>query len=113
MPQTQMQSYFDQVLVLLQVPLQAQVSQKVLITPLDQLVENVEVPLPVVLVDHARLLEQIVDDVTSYWGSLPTEQRPAREGGGRVGEGEAGALRCDLGLILTCRFHRDFVVHNK
>lgn len=85
-------------------------SEKVFLSPFDQLVENVEVSLPVVLVDHTRLLQQIVDDVTSHWGSLPTEQRPEREGGrrGGGGEGEAGVLRCDLGLILTCRFHGDF-----
>lgn len=85
-------------------------SEKVFLSTFDQLVENVEVSLPVVLVDHTRLLQQIVDDVTSHWGSLPTEQRPEREGGrrGGGGEGEAGVLRCDLGLILTCRFHGDF-----
>lgn len=57
-----------------------------------------EVPLPVVLVDHPRLLQQVVDDVASNWGTLPTGQRPGREGGGVGGGGgevEARVLRCD------------------
>lgn len=65
-------TYFDQELVLLRVPLQAQASQQVLFPSLDQLIENVEVPLPVVLVDHAGLLQQVVDDVASHWGALTT-----------------------------------------
>lgn len=102
-------TYFDQVLVLLSVPLQAQPPQQVLLPSLDQLVENVEVPLPVVLVDHAGLLQQVIDDVASHRGTLPTGQRPEREGGGRErgeggGEGKAGELRCDAGVCVTCRY---------
>lgn len=74
-------SYFDQVLVLLGVPLQAQAPQQVLLPSLDQLVEDVEVPLAVVLVHHAGLLQQVVDDVASHRGSLPAGQRPGRERG--------------------------------
>lgn len=96
-------TYFDQALVLLRVPLQAQPPQQVLLPSLDQLVENVEVPLPMVLVDHAGLLQQVVDDVASHRGTLSTGQRPEREGGGRGrgggGEGKTGVLRCDVGLM--------------
>lgn len=88
-------AYFDQVLVLLGVPLQAQTSQQVLLSSLDQLVEDVEVPLPVVLVDHAGLFQQVVDDVASHRGALPTRRRPegGRGGGGERGEDKARPLR--------------------
>lgn len=65
-------SYFDQVLVLLRVPLQAQAPQQILLPSLDQLVKNVKVPLPMVLVDNAGLLQQVVDDVATNGGTLPT-----------------------------------------
>lgn len=65
-------TYFDQILVLLGVPLQAQASQQVLLSSLDQLIEDVEVPLPVVLVNHPGLFQQVVDDVASHRGALPT-----------------------------------------
>lgn len=65
-------SYFDQVLVLLRVPLQAQAPQQILLPSLDQLVKNVKVPLPVVLVDNAGLLQQVVDYVATNGGTLPT-----------------------------------------
>lgn len=99
-------THFDQVLVLLSVPLQTQAPQQVLLASFNQLIENVEVPLAVVLVDHARLLQQVVDDVASHGCALPPRQRPRRAGcgcgGGRGeggGEGEAGVLRCDAGSV--------------
>lgn len=64
-------AYFNEVLVLLRVPLQAQPSQQVLFPSLNQLIENVEVSLSVILVDHAGLLQQVVDDVASHWSTLP------------------------------------------
>lgn len=93
---------FDQILVLLGVPLQAQTSQQVLLSSLDQLIEDVEVPLPVVLVNHAGLFQQVVDDVASYRGALPACQRPERERGGGVerGEDKAGVLRQGVELIM-------------
>lgn len=107
-------AHFDQVLVLLTVPLQAQAPQQVLLPSFDQLIENVEVPLSVVLVDHAGLLQQVVDDVASNWCALPPRERPGRAGwrcgrggGGRGegGEGEAGVLRCDAGLVKHAGVH--------
>lgn len=65
-------TYFDQILVLLGVPLQAQAPQQVFLSSLNQLIEDVEVPLPVVLVNHAGLFQQVVDDVASHRGALPT-----------------------------------------
>lgn len=95
--------YLDEVLVLLRIPLQAQASQQVFLPSFDQLIENVEVPLSVVLVDNAGLLQQVVDDVASNRGALPTGQRPGgnRGGGveGRVGVGEAGVLRKCCGML--------------
>lgn len=67
--------YLDQVLVLLGVSLQAQSSQQVLLSSFDHLIENVEVPLPVVLVDHPGLLQQVVDDVAANRSALSTGQR--------------------------------------
>lgn len=102
-------THFDQVLELLSVPLQTQAPQQVLLASFDQLIENVEVPLSVVLVHHARLLQQVVDDVASHGRALPPGQRPRRadgrcgggggRGGGEGGEGEAGVLRFDAGLV--------------
>lgn len=65
-------AYFDQILVLLGVPLQAQTPQQVFLSSLNQLIENVEVPLPVVLVNHTGLFQQVVDDVATHRGTLPT-----------------------------------------
>lgn len=113
-PTTSQHTDLDQVLVLLTVPLQAQAPQQVLLPSFDQLVENVEVPLPMVLVDHAGLLQKVVDDVASHRGALPPGRRPEREGGGGRegrGEGEAGVLRCDVGLISHAGTH--FVFQHK
>lgn len=54
-----------EVSVKLAVSLQAQPPQQVLFSSLHQLVENVEIPLTVVLVDHAGLLQQVAQDVTA------------------------------------------------
>lgn len=89
----------DQVLVLLGVPLQAQAPQQVLLSSLDQLIEDVEVPLPVVLVNHAGLFQQVVDDVAPHRSALMACRRPERGGGrergggGEKGEDKAGQLR--------------------
>lgn len=76
-----------------------------------------EVPLPVVLVDHSGLLQKVVDDVASHGGALPPGRRPEREGGGGRGgragrgEGEAGVLRRDVGLISHAGTH--FIFQHK
>lgn len=44
--------YLHQVVVALCVPLQAQLSQQVVVSALQQLVEDVEISLAVVLMDH-------------------------------------------------------------
>lgn len=96
-------THLDQILVLLGVPLQAQTSQQVLLPSLNQLIEDVEVPLPVVLVNHTGLLQQVVDDVASHRGALPTCRWPERErgGGGERGEDKAGVLRWMLNLSCS------------
>lgn len=73
-----------------------------------------KVSLSVVLVDHTGLLQQVVDDVASHGGTLPTGQRPGRGTGcGRGGVGKAGVLRRCCRVYITCRLDRGFVVHNK
>lgn len=67
-----------------------------------------EVPLSVVLVDHPGLLQQVVDDVASHRGTLPTGQSPRRDGGGGGGgiggEVEAGVLRCDYNMQVHGKY---------
>lgn len=64
--------HLDQVLILLCVSLQAEPSQQVLLSSLDYLVENVEIPFSMVLVDHPRLLQQVVNDVAADGSTLST-----------------------------------------
>lgn len=61
-----------------------------------------EVPLAVVLVNHTGLFQQVVDDVASHRGALPTRRWPERErgGGGERGEDKAGVLRQDVEFIM-------------
>lgn len=77
---------------MLGVPIQAQPPQQVLLPTLDQLVEDVEVALAVVLVDHPRLLQQVVVDVA-------THRRPLEEEDG-VGEGDTEyGKACERGIL--------------
>ena len=71
---------------MLGVPLQAQPPQQVLLSALDQLVEDEEVALSVVLVHHPRLLQQVVDDVATHRGTLQAEGRRGGAEGGRCKE---------------------------
>ncbi|KAG7275113.1 hypothetical protein CRUP_009473 [Coryphaenoides rupestris] len=71
---------------------EAQLPQQVLLPTLDQLVEDVEVALAMVLVDHPRLLQQVVDDVA-------THRRPLEEEDG-VGEGDTEyGKACERGIL--------------
>lgn len=50
---------------MLAVSLQAHLVQQVVLPSLHQLVEDVEVSLPVILMHHPRLLQQVVQDMSS------------------------------------------------
>lgn len=63
-------THLHQVQVALRVPFQAQPAQRLLLTPLQQLVEDVEVPLPVILVHHPGLLQEVTEDVAAHGGAL-------------------------------------------
>lgn len=54
---------------MLAVSLQAQLMQQVLLSSLHQLVEDVEVSLPVILMHDPRFLQQVVQDMSS--NSIP------------------------------------------
>lgn len=56
-------SYLGEVAVLLGVSLQAQLVQQVVVPSFHELIEDVEVSLPVILMHHPRLLQQVVQDV--------------------------------------------------
>ena len=96
----------------MRVPLQAEASQQILLSSFNQLIENVEVPFPVVLVDNSGLFEQVIEDVTSHRGALPPGQKPGMErkkwgvGGGGGGEDKAGVLKYDVGFIKHAGFTR-------
>lgn len=79
-------THLHQVQVALGVAFQAQPAQRLLFAPLQQLIENVEVPLPVVLVDHAGLLQEVTENVASHRGTL----RAGRNRGTTQGDGEWG-----------------------
>lgn len=57
--------YLGEVVVLVGVSLQAQLVQQVVVSPLHDLIEDVKVSLPVILVHDPRLLQQVVQDVAS------------------------------------------------
>lgn len=62
--------HLHQVQVALRVPFQAQPAQQLLLAAFQQLVEDVEVPLPVVLVHHPGLLQQVTEDVAAHRRTL-------------------------------------------
>jgi hypothetical protein len=49
---------------------EVEVGEELRVPTLQQLVEDVEVPLALCLVHNSRLLQEIVVDVTSHWGRL-------------------------------------------
>lgn len=63
-------TYLHKISVKLAVPFQAQPSQQVLFSSLNQLVKYVEISLTMVLVDHPGLLQQVAQDVTTDCTSL-------------------------------------------
>lgn len=67
-------THLHQIQVALGVSFQAQPAQRLLLTPLQQLVEDVEVPLPVILVHHAGLLQEVTEDVATHRGTLRAGQ---------------------------------------
>lgn len=65
-----------QVSVMLAFSLQAEPAEQILLSSLHQLVEDVEVSLSVVLVDHAGLLQQVAQDVTANCTTLRERDHP-------------------------------------
>lgn len=55
---------------MLAVSLQAEPAEQIFLSSLHQLIEDVKVPLPVVLVHHTRFLQQITQDVTTNCTTL-------------------------------------------
>lgn len=56
-------SYLGKIAVLLGVSLQAHLAEQVVVSSLHQLVEDVKVSLPVILMHDPRLLQQVVQNV--------------------------------------------------
>lgn len=65
-------THLYQVQVVLGVSFQTQPAQCLLLTSLQQLVEDMEVPLPVILVYNSGLLQEVTEDVATYGGTLWT-----------------------------------------
>lgn len=63
-------THLDQILVVLRVSLKVQRVKQVVIPSIQKLIEDVEVPLAVVLVYYTRFLQQVVQDVTANWCPL-------------------------------------------
>ena len=68
--QTSGHPYLREIVVVQAVSLKTELLQKIILSSLHQLVEDVEVPLSVVLMDHPGLLQQIVEDVSAQRFSL-------------------------------------------
>lgn len=62
---------------MLAVSLQAEPAEQILLSSLHQLIEDVEVSLSVVLVDHAGLLQQVAQDVTANCTALREKCNPS------------------------------------
>lgn len=65
-----------QVSVVLAVSLQAEPAEQIFLSSLHQLIEDVEVSLSVVLVDHTGLLQQVTQDVTTNCTALREKGNP-------------------------------------
>ena len=63
-------TYLHEIIVVQAVSLKTELVQKIFLSSLHQLVEDVEVPLSVVLMHHPGLLQQIVEDVSAQRFSL-------------------------------------------
>lgn len=60
----------DQILVFLWVSLKVQFIKQVVICSIQELIEDVKVPLTMVLVHNTGFLQQVVQDVTAHWRPL-------------------------------------------
>ena len=69
-----MTSYLSEVVVVIRLSRQLQLSQKARVLALEQLVEDVEVPLTLGLLDNSGLLQQVVVDVTTNGSTLDTHR---------------------------------------
>lgn len=56
--------------IVVEVPIQVKVSQQCVFTTSQQLIKYMKVSLPLTLVHHPRLFQQVVENVTSYWITL-------------------------------------------
>lgn len=70
-------THLDQIAVVLRVSLQVQRVEQVDVASIEELIEDVEVSFSVVLVHDSGFLQQVVQDVTSYWRSLKKVQTVA------------------------------------
>lgn len=61
---------------MLAVPLQAEPTKQIFFSSLHQLIEDVEVSLAVVLVDHTGLLQQVTQDMTTNCSTLREKGNP-------------------------------------
>lgn len=61
-------------MVVLRVSFQVQCVEQVVVPSIQKLVEDVEVPLTVVLVNYTGFLQQVVQDVSAHWCPLVTEK---------------------------------------
>lgn len=67
-----------EVTVMLAVSLQAEPAEQIFLPSLHQLIEDVEVSLAVVLVDHTGLLQQVTQDMTTDCTTLREKGHPQR-----------------------------------
>jgi hypothetical protein len=63
-------SHLREVFVQLGISLEPQVSEALRFTTRQQLVEDVEIPLPLVLIDDSGLFYQVTDDMPAYGNTL-------------------------------------------
>lgn len=59
-------TYLDQIEIFLRVSFQVQCVEQVIVRSIQELIEDVEVPLTLVLVHHSWFLQQVVQDVTAH-----------------------------------------------
>ena len=83
-------SHLREVVVLGGVGREMEAGEKLGVSALQQLVEDVERPLSLRVRDDARLLQQVVVDVASNRGTLGGEGRERGREGRREGEREKG-----------------------
>lgn len=70
MEQSHTHTHLDQILVALRVSFKFQRFEKLIVPSVQKLIEDVEVPLTVVLMYYTGFLQQVVDDVSAYWCPL-------------------------------------------